>query len=256
MPPTTRSSTKKATAVDTREIVSWTSTVTGEMVFYERFYEYDEEGEVLFVQLRMNEQGELVLWTKDEEDEEDQDLKMAADDSVEEGEVDPDFTPEANRTADEDHVGVQRLAQEAQMAPKQRCAPARRRQTSKVNKTTPIPANPLHGVPFPSALVVGMVDYMSDLVQHESILDFVVSPLSETVLQSTSQKSLSSMLRNFRVNDLSEVNGAGAHAMEKEAYDLVRPSKVINGRRVLDPRPTIFRPSNPDYKEIVDLGPL
>jgi len=68
MPPTTRSSTKKATAVDTREIVSWTSTVTGEMVFYERFYEYDEEGEVLFVQLRMNEQGELVLWTKDEED--------------------------------------------------------------------------------------------------------------------------------------------------------------------------------------------
>ncbi|KAH0394384.1 hypothetical protein KCU89_g11421, partial [Aureobasidium melanogenum] len=166
---------------------------------------------------------------------------------------DPDFTPEANRTADEDHVGVQRLAQEALMAPKQRCAPARRRQTSKINKDTPLPANYLSGVPLSAALVAGIADYMTDLVQHESLLDFVVSPLSEAVLRSTSQSSLSSMLRNFRVTDLSEVNGAGAHAMEKEAYDSVRPSKVINDRRVLDPRPNIFRPTNPAYKEIVDL---
>lgn len=48
--------------------MSWTSAVTGEMVFYERFHEYDEEGEVLFVQLRMSEQGELVPWINDEED--------------------------------------------------------------------------------------------------------------------------------------------------------------------------------------------
>ncbi|KAG9662819.1 hypothetical protein KCU64_g1708, partial [Aureobasidium melanogenum] len=69
MPPTTRSSTKKATVVDTRDIVSWTSAVTGETVFYERFHEHDEEEEeVLFVQLRMNEQGELVRCTNDEED--------------------------------------------------------------------------------------------------------------------------------------------------------------------------------------------
>ncbi|KAG9529453.1 hypothetical protein KCU93_g3478, partial [Aureobasidium melanogenum] len=255
MPPTTRTSTKKATTVNVRDIVSWTSAVTGETVFYERFYEYDEEGEILFVQLRMDKQGELVPWTNDEGDE-DQDLEMAEDDSVEEGEIDPDFTPEANRTADEDHVGVQRLAPEALMAPKQRCAPARRRQTPKIDKNTPLPAHYLPGVPLSAALVAGMADYMTDLVQHEYLLDFFVSPLSEAVLRSTSQSSLSSMLRNFRVTDLSEVNGAGAHAMEKEAYDSVRPSKVINGRRVLDPRPTIFRPTNPAYKEIVDLGPL
>lgn len=153
---------------------------------------------------------------------------MAEDDSVEEGEVDPDFTPEANPTADEDHVGVQRLAQEVLMAPKQRYAPARCGQTSKVNKNTPLPANFVSGVPLPAALVAGMADYMTDLVQHESLLDLVVSPLLEEVLRSTSQSSLSSMLRNFRVTDLSEINGAGAHAMEKEAYDSVRPSKVIN----------------------------
>lgn len=68
MPPKTRSSTKRTTAVDIRDIVSWTSAVTGEMVFYERFHEYDEEGEALFVQLRMSEQGELVPWINDEED--------------------------------------------------------------------------------------------------------------------------------------------------------------------------------------------
>ncbi|CAD0088343.1 unnamed protein product [Aureobasidium mustum] len=68
MPPTTRSSTKKATVVDAREIVSWTSTVTGETLFYERFHAYDEEQEILFVQLRRDEQGDLVPWTKDEED--------------------------------------------------------------------------------------------------------------------------------------------------------------------------------------------
>lgn len=181
---------------------------------------------------------------------------MIDDDSVEEGEVDPDFVPEANCTADEDHVAVQRLAQEAQMAPKPRRAPTKRRQTTKVDKNTPLPANSLPGAPLPAPLAVGIVDDMTDLVQHESNLDFVVGPLSEAVLQSTSQKSLSSMLRNLRVTDLSEVNGAGAHAIEKEAYDSVRPSKIINGRRVLDPRPIIFRPTNPAYKEIVDLGPI
>ncbi|KAG9695528.1 hypothetical protein KCU95_g8475, partial [Aureobasidium melanogenum] len=254
MPPKTRSSTKRTTAVDIRDIVSWTSAVTGEMVFYERFHEYDEEGEALFVQLRMSEQGELVPWINDEEDE-DQDFEMAENDSVNEEEVDPDFIPEADRAADEDHVGAQRLAQKVQMAPKQRRLPTKRRQTPKVNKITTIFANPLSHDSLPAALVIGMIDDMTDLVQHESILDFSVGPLSEAVLQSTSQKSLSSMLRNFRVDDLSEVNGARAHAMEKEAYDSVRPSKFINGRWVLDPRPIIFRPSNPAYREIVDLGP-
>lgn len=41
--------------------------MTGDTFFYERFHEYDEEGEVMFVQLRMNEQGDLVPWTNDEE---------------------------------------------------------------------------------------------------------------------------------------------------------------------------------------------
>ncbi|KAK6000508.1 hypothetical protein QM012_003754 [Aureobasidium pullulans] len=272
MPPTTRSLTEKATIADRRDIVSWTSTLTGEKVFYERFHEYDEEGEVLFVQLRVNDQGELVPWANDEEDGtekiylesmtrrlmtvEDQDFEMADDDSVEEGEVDPDFVPEAYRTADEDHVDVQRLAQEAQMTPKQRRAPIKRHRTTKVDNTTPFPGNSLPVATLSALLAVGMIDDMTDLVQHESILDFVVGPLSVAILQSTSQKSLSSMLTNFRVNDLSEVNGAGAHAIEKEAYDSVRPSKIINGRRVLDPRPIVFRPTNPAYKEIVDMGPL
>ncbi|KAH0270505.1 hypothetical protein KCU91_g8010, partial [Aureobasidium melanogenum] len=254
MPTTTRSSTKETTAVGIRDIVSWTSVVTVEMVFYEKSHEYGEEGEVLFVQLRMSEQGELVPWINDEEDE-DRDFEMAEEDSVNEEEVDPDFIPEADRAADEDHVGVQRLAQKVQMAPTQRRLPTKRRQTSKVNKITTILANPLSHDSLPAALVIGMIDDMTDLFQHESILDFSVGPLSEAVLQSTSQKSLSSMLRNFRVDDLSEVNGARAHAMEKEAYDSVRPSKFINGRWVLDPRPIIFRPSDPAYREIVDLGP-
>lgn len=181
---------------------------------------------------------------------------MVDDDSAEEGEADPDFVPGADCIADEDHVVAQRVAQETQMAPKQRRAPKKRRQTTNVDINIPHLANSLPRTPLPIPLAVGMIDDMTDLVQHESVLDFVVSPLYEAILHSTSQKSLSSMLRNFRVTDLSEVNGAGAHAIEKEAYDSVRPSKFINGRRVLDPRPVIFRPTNPAYKEIVDLGPL
>ena len=96
---------------------------------------------------------------------------------------------------------------------------------------------------------------MTELEEHELILDLAVNPLSEAVLLFTSQSSLSSLLSNFRLADLSDVNGARAHAMEKEAYDAVRPGKTINGRWVLDPRATIFRPTNPDYKAIAEMGP-
>jgi hypothetical protein len=96
---------------------------------------------------------------------------------------------------------------------------------------------------------------MADLMEDESVLDFAVRPLSEAVLQATSQRSLRSLLSNFQVSDLSEVNGANAHAMEKEAYDTVRPGKFVNGRWVLDPRSTIFRPTNPDYKALAEMGP-
>ncbi|CAD0108587.1 unnamed protein product [Aureobasidium uvarum] len=64
------------------------------------------------------------------------------------------------------------------------------------------------------------------------------------------------MLRNFRVFDLSEVNGARTHAIEKEAYDSVRPGKLFNNRWVLNPRPNLFRPTNPEYKEVVEMGPF
>ncbi|CAD0095081.1 unnamed protein product [Aureobasidium vineae] len=242
MAPTSRSSTKKVTVVDTRDIVSWTSVVTGEKIFYERFHEYDEEGEVLFVQLRMDEEGELIPWTKDEEDEE-QALEMSDNNSVEEGEVDPDFVSEVTRAADEDHVAAQSNAQEA---PKKKRAPTKRRQTTKVNKTTPHPTASLSAALLAVASVVDLVSDMTDLVQHEFILDFVAGPASEAVLQSTSQNSLSSMLKNFRVSDLSEVNGARAHAIEKGAYDSVRPGKLVNNRWVLNPRPIIFRPTNPE----------
>lgn len=96
---------------------------------------------------------------------------------------------------------------------------------------------------------------MADLMEGESVLDFAVRPLSEAVLQTTSQRSLRSLLRNVRVADLAEVNGAEAHAIEKEAYDTVRPGKFVNGRWVLDPRSTIFRPTNPDYKTLAEMGP-
>lgn len=140
------------------------------------------------------------------------------------------------------------------MAPKQRLARRKRRQTIKIDRNTPVPSKPLPRAPLPAPLVVSMIDGMADLVQHESILDFVVSLLPEAILQSTSQKSLSSMLRNFRVNDLSEVVRAEAGPLETEVSDSFRPSKFTNWRLVLDPCPIIFRPINPAYKEIVRLG--
>jgi hypothetical protein len=68
MAPTTRSSAKKTAVTDARDIISWTSAVTGEKLYYERFHAYEEEGEVLFVQMRMNEHGDLVPWTTEVED--------------------------------------------------------------------------------------------------------------------------------------------------------------------------------------------
>jgi hypothetical protein len=77
MAPTTRSSTKKsaqtierdiAAHTDERDIISWTSHVSGEILYYERLYVLEEEAEVLFEQLRMTEKGELVPYTKDSED--------------------------------------------------------------------------------------------------------------------------------------------------------------------------------------------
>ena len=68
MAPTTRSSTKKSAHKDERDIISWTSAVTGETLIYEKFHTYEDEGEVLYVQLRVTEDGVLVPWTKDTED--------------------------------------------------------------------------------------------------------------------------------------------------------------------------------------------
>jgi hypothetical protein len=173
----------------------------------------------------------------------------------EEGEIDAEFIPEAEH--------------------------AQRRQTTKVNKFTPLPAasyhappppaislpalllspaagsapqQPLPAAPVPAPPAINVVD-MADLAEDEFILDLAIGPLSETVLLATSQSSLSSMLRNFWVSDLSEVNGARAHAVEKEAYDRVRPGKTVNGRWVLNPRHNMFRPSNPEYEVIAEMGP-
>jgi hypothetical protein len=68
MAPTTRASTRKTALADSRDIVSWASAATGEILYYERFHCYEEEGEVLFVQMRMDEHGQLVPWTTDIED--------------------------------------------------------------------------------------------------------------------------------------------------------------------------------------------
>lgn len=68
MAPTTRASTKKTAIAEAREIVSWASAVTGETLYYERFHVFENEGEVLFVQLRATDDGELVPWTIDSED--------------------------------------------------------------------------------------------------------------------------------------------------------------------------------------------
>jgi hypothetical protein len=68
MAPTTRSSARKTAVTDARDIISWTSAVTGEKLYYERFHVFEEEGEVLFVQMRMNKHGELVSWTTEDED--------------------------------------------------------------------------------------------------------------------------------------------------------------------------------------------
>jgi hypothetical protein len=42
--------------------------MTGEELYYERFHVYEDKGEVLFVQMRLNEHGELVPWTPEDED--------------------------------------------------------------------------------------------------------------------------------------------------------------------------------------------
>jgi hypothetical protein len=188
---------------------------------------------------------------------------------LEEVEVDPDFMPEAPRT--------------------------QRRQITKVNKAVPHPVasyhaqtqpvislSDLHPVPalnpFPrqsrpaadlDAFVTQLFDYcippgwvspdvvgdMAELVEGEFVLDLAIGPLSETVLLATSQSSLPSLLRNFWVSNLVEVNGERAHAVEKAAYDLVRPGKIVNWRWVLDPRNNIFRPTNPEYKALAGMGP-
>jgi len=68
MTPATRASTKKTAIAEAREIVSWGSAVTGEILHYERYHVFEDEGEVLFVQLRLTNDGELVPWTIDSED--------------------------------------------------------------------------------------------------------------------------------------------------------------------------------------------
>lgn len=68
MAPATRASTKKTTTAHIRDIVSWTSEVSVEILYYERFHVYEDEGEVLFMQLRATDDGELVPWTIDSED--------------------------------------------------------------------------------------------------------------------------------------------------------------------------------------------
>ena len=106
-----------------------------------------------------------------------------------------------------------------------------------------------------AAPVVDTIEEMVELEEGEAILDLVIGPLSEAVLKRTSQCSLPSLLRNFRLSDLSEVNGATAHAIEKDFYDTIRPGRFRAHRWVPDPRHTIFRPSNPDYKELAGMGP-
>jgi hypothetical protein len=49
------------------DLASWTSSVIGQLVYYERSYIYEDAGEVLFVQMRMSEHEESVLWSTDNE---------------------------------------------------------------------------------------------------------------------------------------------------------------------------------------------
>lgn len=119
---------------------------------------------------------------------------------------------------------------------------------------------PIHQSSLPAARhfaapIVDTTEEMVELEEGEAILDLIVRPLSDAVLQRTSRCSLPSLLRNFRLSDLSEVNGANAHAIEKDFYDTIRPGRFRAHRWVLDPRHTIFRPSNPDYKELAGMGP-
>jgi hypothetical protein len=191
------------------------------------------------------------------------------DDFPEEAEVDPDFFPEMTRT--------------------------QRRQTTKVKKIKSLPVAGYHAQTQPttslSALYFGLaliplprqslpaahidtfvtqlvasclpagwfsadgVNDVAELEEGEFVVDLLVDPVSEIVMQRTSQRSLASLLRNFWVSDLSEINGGRAHAAEKKAYGLVRPGKVVNGRWVLDPRNNIFRPTNPEYKALAGMGP-
>jgi hypothetical protein len=42
------------------DLASWTSSVIGQLVYYERSYIYEDAGEVLFVQMRMSEHQRTV----------------------------------------------------------------------------------------------------------------------------------------------------------------------------------------------------
>jgi len=190
-------------------------------------------------------------------------------------EVDSDFIPHAEEEEEEEE-------DEADMDFVPEVRHARRRQTTRITRPTPLPttfgfapsyaalslpalllaatATPVYQPSFPadghfSAPVVAFAEDMFKLEEGEAVLDLIARPLSEAVLQETSQCDLPSLLRNFRLSDLSEVNGANAHAIEKDFYDTIRPGKFRANRWVLDPRPTIFRPTNPDYKELAGMGP-
>jgi len=190
-------------------------------------------------------------------------------------EADTDFIPHAEEEEEEEEEEA-----DTDFVPEVRHA--RRHQTMRINRPTPLPttfyyapsyaafslpallltamAAPVCQPSLPAgrhlaAPVVNFTEDMFELEEGEAVLDFIVGPLSEAVLQRTSQYSLSSLLRNFRLSDLSEVNGANAHAIEKDFYETVRPGKFRANRWVLDPRPTIFRHTNPDYKELAGMGP-
>ncbi|KAI5198026.1 hypothetical protein E4T39_06962 [Aureobasidium subglaciale] len=255
--------TRSAHAEKARHIVSYQSAATGETLFYERFHIYEDDGEVLFVQQRKNERGQFVPYTSEEEDEGSQDK---SDEKHDRDYKDEDSAPEMDE--DDGFVApeeMKRASRRRKAVIKQSVTADNRDQQgspTKVGQKEPVRSRRRPARAAERTRIGGNEDKgdYDDSVYpafepNEGFerIPSLVTDLEAASLNCESRKR--SLLRNIRLADLSEVSGLVAHTTEKEAYDFVRPGKVVAGRWVLEPRPILFRPTNPEFQKYVNIEP-
>ncbi|KAI5250029.1 hypothetical protein E4T42_05064 [Aureobasidium subglaciale] len=248
--------TRSDHAEESRHIISTTSAATGEIFYYERYYVYEEEAEVLYVEQRLNEHGKFVPYTSDKEEEEEEEEQDEEDNGSQDKsamKLDRDYKGEDSAPGINEDDGYV-APEEKKRAPRRHKAvikqpigpPTKVGQENQV-ETRRKSARALEGGKEDKG------DYDdSSYPAFEPNEGLERVPLLVTDLEAASlncKRRKRSLLKNFRLADLSDISGLVAHTAEKEAYDLVRPGKVVSGRWVLMPRPTMFRPTNPEFQK-------